>query len=52
MMLDTNESGNHGWTVVPRGSGFDPGGSVYAYVCPRCGHVDLFMNLPEDEQPE
>lgn len=40
------------WTMVPRGARFDPTGSLYTYVCPRCGHVDLFMDVPEDDQPE
>lgn len=50
--IDTNDSNvNPSWTWLPRSPSFDPSGSLYTYVCPRCGHVDLFMDVPED-QPE
>jgi hypothetical protein len=46
-LIEAGESKiNPSWTMVPSGVRFDPAGSVYAYVCPRCGHVDLFMDLP------
>ncbi len=30
----------------------DPTGAVRVYVCPECGHVELFMDLPEVEDEE
>ena len=50
--VDTNDSHvNLGWAMVPRGSRFEPSSSIYTYVCPRCGHVDQFVDTPEDDQP-
>ena len=53
-LIDTDDgAASSRWTVVPGAARFDPGGSLYAYVCPRCGHVDLFMDVPEEgDQPE
>ena len=51
--IDPNDSNmNVRWTVVPNGGHFDPNSPVYTYVCPKCGHVDLFMDVPEDDQQE
>ncbi|RPJ71045.1 MAG: hypothetical protein EHM24_13655 [Acidobacteria bacterium] len=29
----------------------DPDGGLAVYACPKCGHVELFMNLPVEEPP-
>jgi hypothetical protein len=26
---------------------FDPTGVIHLYACPRCGHVELFMDVLE-----
>ncbi len=31
---------------------YDPSGTLHVYACPSCGHVELFMDLPEEDQPE
>ena len=46
--LDTHT--NVTWPLIPRSASFGPTGSLYTYVCPRCGHVDLFVDV--DNQPE
>lgn len=52
--IDTIDSdGNPRWTWNgPRSPVFDPTVSLRAYVCPRCGHVELFMNVPVEERTE
>jgi hypothetical protein len=27
---------------------YSPGGLFRVYACPKCGHVELFMNLPDE----
>jgi hypothetical protein len=27
---------------------YDPSGVIHVYACARCGHVELFMDLPEE----
>ena len=27
---------------------YSPGGVFRVYACSKCGHVELFMNLPEE----
>jgi hypothetical protein len=31
---------------------YDPSGLLHVYACPRCGHVELFMDLPDEEPPD
>ncbi len=31
---------------------YDPSGVIHMYACPRCGHVELFMDLPEEGTEE
>lgn len=37
------------WGTIPL---VDAGGPLHVYACPRCGHVELFLDLPEDEDEE
>ena len=31
---------------------YDPSGAIHVYACPRCGHVELFMDLPEEGEAD
>lgn len=31
---------------------YDPTGMLQVYACPRCGHLELFVNLPEEPEED
>jgi hypothetical protein len=52
--IDTDDAAARGrWRFFGQLSPLvSPGGLLRAYVCPSCGHIDLFTDLPVDEEPE
>lgn len=47
--LDPNEDGPlEGALTKSRLPVYPPGGPFRMYVCPQCGHVELFVDLPQE----